>query len=448
LKEYQRRWIETVRDFTGLWDRFDTLYLQGITLDEVTEEKEDEFLQFQGAMVEQLVKVDEIDNRRFDVHDLAMAVIHDALSLGHIARQSDFQRRRLHQRWGEAAEALSKLVHFCETYTPKLDKTTRLEQVRRINPFWDPTGGGFQATLVKILIGPVTFFAGMRPGREDKSDWFLFKIVIIPSLLVFLVLAIANLSAVQQMARYFGENTGVLVSDEGGWVPKLVVHLFALLGVAILGFVTALVLIALANLHAAMLHAAFKLFGGQENLAMTRKIAIYGGAPIIAVVTAPYAIVLQIIGAHKTQKIPIVFAVLSWLVGTALFAALVLGALFVVYHFTGQIPEEGRYVEVTALDAKAYEADTASRRARVSPAEVAIGNRFKYEETATLKVGNEDVDFYVVHRDGQKVLLRQRDCAVREFRRSNMAWFLIELTRDKVMFVVNRLGRELGGQAD
>jgi hypothetical protein len=448
LKDYQKRWLETVRDFIGLWDRFDTLYLQGMTLDEVTEEKEDEFLQFQGAMVEHLVKVDEIDHGRFDVHDLAMAVIHDALSLGHIARQSDFQRRRLRQRWAEAAAALSKLVYFCETYTPKLDKTTRLEEVRRINPFWDPTGGGFQATLAKLIIGPVTFFAGMRPGREDKSDWFLFKIVIIPSLLVFLVLAIANLSTVQQMARNFGETSGVLVANGEGWVPRLIVHVFALLGIAILGFVTALVLIALANLHAATLHAAFKFFGGKESLSMSRKIAIYGGAPIIAVITAPYAIVLQMIGAHKTQKIPVAFAVLSWLVGTALFAAVVLGALFVVYHFTGQIPEEGRYVEAAALDAKAYEADQDFKRARVGTTEVATGERFKYEDVATLKVRNEDVDFYVVHRDGQKVLLRQQDCALREFRRSNIVWYLIELTRDKIMFVVTRLSRELGTEAN
>ncbi len=447
--QYQKQWLETVQDFIGLWDRFDTLYLEGITLDAVTEEREDEFLQFQGAMVEQLVKVTEIDRQRFDVHDMVMAVIHDARSLHHIARESDFQRGRLRQRWTEASEALSKLYRFCETYTRKLDKATRLQELRRINPFWDPAGGGFQATLTKLTIGPVTFFAGLRPGRDEKINWFLFKIVIIPLLLVFLALAIGNLGTVQQMARNFGETSGLLPDPEG-FVPKLIIHFFALLGVLILALVASVVLMVLAFLHAGTLHVAFKLLGGKEDLQITHKIVVYGAAPIVAIITAPYAIVLQIIGAHKTQKVPPVLAPFAWLIGTALLAVLVLGILFATYHFTGQIPKEGQYVEVTTIGATTYErAGLSTTRVR-SGQEIASGLRLEYKGETRKKVGKrkKPTDFYRVILDGEETLLQQEDGVVKEFRRSQLPKYLLELTRDKVMFVVERLSREIGAEAD
>jgi hypothetical protein len=448
LKEYQRKWLETLRDFTGLWDRFDTLYLQGITLDEVTEEREDEFLQFQGAMVEQLVKVGTIDHGRFDVHDLVMAVIHDAPSLGHLARQSDFQRRRLRQSWGEASQALSKLSRFCETYTPKLDKTSRLQEVRRANPFWDPAGGGFQATLTKLAIGPVTFFAGLRPSRDEKANWFLFKILIIPLILVFLVLAIANLETVQQMARNFGETSGLLPEAEG-FVPKLLIHAFALVGVLILALVATVVLMILALLHEMTLHAVFKIFGGKSDFKMTRRIVIYGAAPIVAIITAPYAIVLQMIGANKAQKIPPVLAPFAWLIGTALLVVLVLAILFAVYHFTGQIPSPGEYVQVKGLGATLYEPRSLGSTQVRQGGEIASGRRLEYKGEMTGKLPNkQSADFYRVVVDGQEKLLLKDDGEIKEFRRAQIVLLLFELTRDKVMFVVTRLSRELGAEAD
>ncbi len=446
MRIYQKRWLETVHDFIGLWDRFDTLYLQGISLEEVTEEREDEFLQFEGTVVEQLVKVGEVERGRFGLHDLVMAVVHEALSLRHLARQSDFQRRRLRQHWTEAADALSKLYRFCETYTPKVEKTTRLEEVRRINPFWDPAGGGFQATLTKIALGPVTFFAGLRPGRDERSGWFLFKIAIIPSLLVFLVLAIVHLSTVQQMAYNFTLETGLLDTNEG-FVPKLMIHVFALLGVALLALVTSAVLMLLAVLHSGTLHVAFKLFGGKQDFQMSRKITVYGGAPVVAIVTAPYAIVLQMIGAAKAQKLPPVLAVLGWLVGTALLAALVLGVMFAAYHFTGQIPKEGRYVEIVGVGATTYEAPLGSNRVRPGT-QIGSGRRLEYEGETRKKLRNETETFYRVVVDGEEALVRQEDCTLGKFRRGQIVGYMLDLTRQKVLLVVERLSREIGAEAD
>ena len=439
MKEYQKKWLETLRDFTGLWDRFDTLYLQGIALDEVTEAREDEFLQFQGAMVEQLVKVDVIDHGRFDVHDLVMAVIHDAPSLRHLARQSDFQLRRLRQSWGEASEALSKLSRFCETYTPKLDKTTRLQEVRRANPFWDPAGGRFQATLTKLAVGPVTFFDGLRPGRDEKANWFLFKIIIIPVLFLFLVLAIANLETVQQMARNFGETEG--------FAPKLLIHAFALVGVLILALVVTVVLMILAFLHVGTLHAVFKVFGGKGKIKMTSRIVIYGAAPVVAIITAPYAIVLQMIGANKAQKVPAVLAPFAWLIGTALFVALVLAILFATYHFTGQIPEPGEYVQVTAMDAVLYERRLSSKQIKKGE-EIASGRRLDYGGETTGTLNKKSVDFYEVVVDGKDRLLRQEDGEIKEFRNSQTVSLLFELTHEKVAFFLERLRGKIGAEAD
>ena len=442
LKIYQKQWIETVGDFIGLWDRFDALYLQGIAPDEVTDEKEDAFLEFQGAIVEQLVKVEPVDHERFGVRDLVMAVLHDALSLRHLARQSEFQQRRLHGRWTEASEALSKLRHFCETYSPKFDKASRLVRVRRANPFWDPAAGAFRATLTKIALGPVTFFAGLRPGPDKKMNMFLFKSVITPSLFVFLVLAIAHLETVQQMAYNFTLTTGVLLEKEGV-VPKLVIHFFALFGVGILALVTSGVLMLLVWLHAGTLHVASKLLGGTEDLRMTRKIVVYGWAPLVALVTAPYAIVLQIIGVNKAQKVSPVLAVLAWLVGTALLVALVIGILFAAYRVTGQIP----YVEVTAVGAKTYERDSAQPDRARPVGQVDSGKRLGYRGKVKATVRKETVRFYRVALGGKEVLLREEDGAVREYTFSRLVPYVAAVTRDKVLHVVQRLSREIGAEA-
>ena len=448
MRTYQKRWLETVRDFIGLWDRFNALYLQGIALDEVTEEKEDEFLQFEGAVVEHLVKVAEVDKGRFDVHDRVMALIHDALSLRHIARQTEFQHRRLRQRWTEASEALSKLQGFCEEYSPKLDRRSRLESVRRVNPFWDPAGGGFRATLTKVALGPVTFFSGLRPGPDRKAKGFLFKSVLVPSLVVFLVLAIVHLGTLEERAYNFGKTTGLL-PDSVGVVPWLIAHALVLLLVGIFALATSIVLMLLAVVHAGTLHVAAKLFGGREDLRMTHKIVVYGCAPFVALVTAPYAIVLQMIGVNKAQKVPRVLAVLAWLIGTALLAALVLGILFAVYHFTGQMPAPGQYVEVTSAEARTYEAHPFHPGRARAAGEAAAGQQFEYkgEARAKLHAGAETETFYRIVVEDKEVWLRRADGVLGEFRRARLVPFLIELTRDKVLSLVERLAHEIGAEA-
>ena len=448
MKTYQKSWLETVQDFVGLWDRFDALYLRGVTADEVTDSREDEYLQFQGAMVEQLVKLVEVERKKFDAHDLVMAVIHDAPSLRALSRQSDFQRKRLRQHWTEASEMLLKLRHWCETYSPKLDKTTRLQEVRRLNPFWNPAGGGFTATLTKVAVGPVTFFEGLRPGREKKTNWFLFKILIIPLLLVFLVLAIVNLETVQQMAANFGETSGLLPEREGV-VPKLLIHVFALAGLSILSLVGSVVLMLLACLHVGTAHLAAKLFGGKEDIAMTHKIIVYGAVPVVAIITAPYAIVLQIIGTWKTQRVPPVLAPLAWLIGTVLALAIVFGILLGTYYFTGQIPDEGEYVQVTAIEATTYKPVRPGSNRVKKGEEIPSGVRLEYKGETKKKVGKGPVaDFYEVVYHGNETLVRQEDSAVRELRRSQIPLLVLQLTREKVSFVITRLSREIGAEPD
>jgi len=448
VKTYQKSWLETVQDFVGLWGRFDALYLRGVTADEVTDSREDEYLQFQGAMVERLVKLVEVERNKFDAHDLVMAVIHDASSLRVLSRQSEFQRKRLRQHWTETSEALSKLRRWCETYSPKLDKTTRLQEVRRLNPFWNPAGGGFTATLMKLVIGPVTFFQGLRRGREKKTNWFLFKILIIPLLLVFLVLAIVHLETVQQMAANFGETSGLLPEREG-IVPKLLIHVFALGGVVILSLVGTVVLMLLAFLHVGTAHLVAKLFGGKEDIAMSHKIIVYGAAPVVAIVTAPYAIVLQVIGTYKTQKIPPALAPLAWLVGTVLALAIVFGALFGTYYFTGQIPDKGEYVQVTAIGATTYEPVRPRSRRVKAGKEIPSGVRLECKGETKKKITNGPVaEFYEVVYQGNETLVRQQDGVIKEFRRSQIPLLVLELTREKVSFVITRLSREIGAEPD
>ena len=448
MKDIREQWLETVRDFIGLWDRFGTLYLDGITADEVTDAREDEFLEFQGAMVEQLVRVVEIERDRFDVHGLVMSVIHDAPSLRYLSRQSEFQQRRLRQRWAETGEALVKLKNFCETYSAKLDKTSRLEAVRRLNPFWNPTEGSFQATLTKLAAGPVTFFAGLRPGHEEKTNWFLLKVLIIPALIVFLALAIIHLGIVKQMSFNFGETSG-LYPDREGWAPQLLAFLFILLGIVILGLVTTVVLMVLALLHVGTLHAALKLFGGKADMRMTHKIVAYGDAALVAIITAPYLIVLQIIGAHKVHKVAPGLAPFAWVLGAAFLAVVVLAVMFAVYHFTDQIPPTGQLVEVTKIDAKLYAYEAGGKTPLRPTQDIAAGAPLDYEGTAELPLGQgATASVYRVRYKGDKLYLPRTDGEIKEFRSSQIPVYMLELTWRKLMHVVDKLSRGLGAEPD
>jgi hypothetical protein len=448
VKAFQKEWLEVVQDLIGLWDRFDTLYLRGVTPDEVNEERENEYLQFQGAMVEQLVKVIEIGHNRFDVHDLVMAVVHDSPSLRSLCRHSDFQRKRLQQRWGEASEALSKLRHFCETYTPKLDKTTRLEKVRRLNPFWNPAGGGFQSTLIKLVNGPVTFFAGLRPGAEEKTGWFLFKVGVVPALIVMLVVAIVHFQDVKEMGWNFGETTG-LVPERGGFVPTLVIFAFALLTIVALALAATVAFMILVSLHVVTLHAAFRLFGARNDIKMTRKLVVYGAGPIVAIITAPYAIVLQIIGAHKTQKIAPVLAPFAWLIGTALLAAIVFGVMLVTYELMGQVPNTGEYVEPLRSGVQLYEA-APLEHALVRPSRVVgPGEHFEYKGHAAMRTSHGgEADYYHVTIEGRSFYLPVEDGEIKRFSYTQLPWFLLKLTRDKIVYGLNELCRITGAQPD
>lgn len=446
MKDLRQQWLETVRDFIGLWDRFGTLYLDGFPPDEVTDEREDEFLAFEGTMVERLVRVVEFERDRFDLESQVMAVIHDAPSLRWLSRQSDFQQRRLRQRWAEAGESLTKLSNFCETYSPKFDKTTRLEEVRRINPFWNPAEGGFQATLMKLVSGPVTFFAGLRPSPQDKANWFLFKVLIVPTLIVFLALAIIHLKTVQQMAFNFGETSGIL-PDREGFAPKLIAHLFALLGVLILGLVTTAVLMLLALLHTGTLHAAFKLFGAKGDMRTTHRIVAYGSGAFVTIITAPYTLILEMIGAHKAHKVPPGLAPFAWIIGTALLVVIVLGVMFAAYYFTDQIPQAGEYVEVTGIGAKLYKPISASSVIVGDSAET--GARYTYKGRATKAVSKDQrLEFLQVDDHGDERYLRTDAGVVKEFKTNQIPIFVLELTWNKLMFVVRRLSGELGAEAD
>jgi len=71
----QKEMTGIVQNFISLWNRYYTLYLENVSRQEITSEKENEFLKFQGTIVEQLVGVLELDAMsRFDIHDKVMSV--------------------------------------------------------------------------------------------------------------------------------------------------------------------------------------------------------------------------------------------------------------------------------------------------------------------------------------------------------------------------------------
>lgn len=341
----QKEMTDEVENFIGLWNRYYTLYIEGTSKQDITLEKENEFLKFQGTMVEQLVKVLEIEGGRFDVHDKVMAVINDVLSLEYYMKMSEFQTNRLKKQWQEALEELEKLYRFCDTYDPKMDKVKRIVEVKRKNPYWDPTVGGMGAVLGRLVAAPITFFEGIKPGViGERMGSFSFFLFFIPTVIIFGTLAIANFAKARVLGEIVCIELGIVHSSDTGLAPGLLTAVVTIGGFMLICFLLTLVVLILHHLFTLFMHIGFKITGAKEDYGETYKVVTYGSAPLIAIITAPYALFLHIVGASKVHKYHFALAAIGWILGIIFFAVVILGVTGLTFYLIGGVRAGENYL--------------------------------------------------------------------------------------------------------
>jgi hypothetical protein len=429
--QIQKSMTDVVENFIGLWNRYYTLYLEGTSQQDITSEKENEFLKFQGTMVEQLVNLLELDPKpRFDVHDKVMAVIHDVVSLDLYTKMSEFQVNRAKQQWQEAMDELNKLYRFCETYDPKIDKVQKITEVRRKNPFWDPTHGGMRDVVSRLAVAPVTFFQGLKTGvAAEKINRFIFLTLLIPTVIVLTIVFMANFETVKIIGRNVCIEAGLLSSDETGFIPGLIIAAVVFAGLLLISLLFSAVLLLLHYLFAVFMHAGFKITGAKNDYRETYKAVAYGTTPIVAVVTTPYAIVLQVIGASKVHKYPYALAAIGWIVGVVLFTAVLLAGAGAAFYFTGNVPPVGEYVYV-------LEDDTSLMDRRFDPEHTVnegdwlLLSELEEKNITVRKEGKvKTYEVYEVEYDDEDYYVEYDSVEIREFSWGGMPAYVFERMR-------------------
>lgn len=430
----QKEMTGIVQNFISLWNRYYNLYLENVSRQDISAEKENEFLKFQGTIVEQLVSVLELDEKsRFDIHDKVMSVLNEVVSLDFYTRLSEFQINRTKHQWQEAMEELEKLYRFCDTYDPKVDKVERIAEVKKKNPYWDPTAGGLRDVVSRIAVAPVTFFQGIKIGvPANKIGVFVFLIFFIPVLIILTITFLLNFDTVKAVGRHSLIEAGILSSDEVGFMASLITGVAILAGLLLISAGISIVFIILHYLFSWFLHLGFKLTGARESYPETFKVASYGATPFLAAITAPYAIALQIIGGSKVHKYSYFLSAIGWIIGTVLFLAFLFVILGTTFYFTKVIPPVGaRYAYVETAEAGLYSRFDGKESAKVirgtylnfakpeeTPKEETknIGERPNRRKASVYEVKYKNESYYV-EKDKVKII---------EFAYSNMPGFIFD----------------------
>jgi hypothetical protein len=428
----QKEMTGAVQSFIGLWNRYYTLYLENVQKHDITGEKENEFLKFQGTVVEELVPILELDEKsRFDIHDRVMTVVNEIVSLDSLMRMSEFQINRTKHQWQEAMEELEKLYRFCDIYDSKIDKVQRIAEVKKKNPYWDPTAGGLREVLSRIAVAPVTFFQGLKAGIITGGiGSFLFLTFFIPVIVISTIVFMVNFGIVKSISKNIVVEAGLLSSDESGFIPNIIIAFAIIVGLAIIALALTLVLIVLHHIFTWFLHLGFKLTGAKEPYNETYKAVTYATAPFVAAVTAPYAFVLQIIGASKVHRYPYVLAGIGWLIGAILYLLLIFAVLGATFFAAGVVPPMGaKYALVNTREAPLFyglekEEESSAIRgtylllsdAKGEPKTLVVGRKANRQKKEVLEVKYEDKTYYV-EADNVKIV---------EFSATKMPRFIID----------------------
>ena len=139
--------------------------------------------------------------------------------------------------WHEAMSELEKLYRFCDTYDPKIDKKEKITDVKRRNPYWDPTAGSIRDVLTRIVVAPKTFFQGQKTGiPAERIGTFIFLTFFIPMLIIFAIIFMMNFDTAKIVGRNVVIEAGLISSDETGFFPGILIAATIFLGLVIVSF--------------------------------------------------------------------------------------------------------------------------------------------------------------------------------------------------------------------
>jgi hypothetical protein len=454
VKVSRKEQLGRIEHLASLWDRLVTLYLDRHEFEDVSAGKEKEFLALQGSIMEELAAVAEFEEGRFALVDEVTSVVNEAISVRHLKEQSEFQVGRRKQRGRQVAEIIANFQRFIAERDSTAVRREKEFEARLARPFWDPEQGKFGAILGRVLAFPVRFYAAIRiAGEAKKANSFLLALLTLLSVACLVIVAAFNGSVVRTISYNVALESGILTSDAGVGA-KIVIWLLICVGIAVVGLAGAVVAAILAHLLVILMHLGFKTVGAKGGVVASHKVVAFGLAPLLLLVTLPflgylvgqarvpasalvvpvavaacYMAVLHVIGFKKVHNAPVVAGIAGWLIGAILFAAVVLGALW-IWHASveGLPPSSGKYVYVTSKKASLFRGKEAVRT---------------LSKGKILEFRGEEDDFFTVQVGKDEGKIKKSDAQVREASLSSLPWFLLESSAVRAEALIDRLSREI-----
>jgi len=260
--------LSEIARFRSLWERFGNAYLTERASQNITAEKEEEFLKFKCYIIEHLCRIDDINNDKLFIHDDVCSVINECLSIARIHGRSGSAVERIRIRWEEVFAKLDKLKDFCETHDTLVEEQSKLARIKLQNPFWDPETGSFKQKLVRLISDPFIFFEGLIIHNDLKEAQrlrgFLFRTFSIPITILLLIWVLSHTSQVYDLAFKLTEKLGILNERTSAFAKLLLVAVIGLLLMLISSIISA-ILTGSAIVLSSFQHVFFKLFGATKG---------------------------------------------------------------------------------------------------------------------------------------------------------------------------------------
>jgi len=459
VKFSRKEQIGRIDHFESLWDGLLRRYLNRDMFEDISAAKESEFLALQGAIMQELAAIAELEEGRFALVDEVTSVINEALSLRHLKDQSEFQFRRRKERARQVAELIADVRRFVAGRDSASERKEKQLEAKLARPFWDPEKGKFGVIVGRIVASPVRFFSTLRPTAEAKrANLFLLTLVSVLSAGCVISVTAFNAPVARTICYNFALETGILTSDAGA-LAKIAIGLLVVVGIAVVSLAGAMVAAILAHVLATLMHVSLKAVGAKGDAIASQKVVAFGLAPILLLIILPvvaylgresdvsswlpvvlaaatvcYVAILHTIGFKKVHDARVAAGIVGWLVGVTLFAAVALAALWIWHAAVGNLPpSSGEYLYVTTKEAPMFRGSQ-----RVSST-VTKGDILEF-------VGDKG-EFYVVQHRKNKRRIKKRDAELREGSFLSLLRFLVESSAAQAEVLVDRLSRKVGKQA-
>ncbi len=183
---------------------------------------------------------------------------------------------------------------------------------------------GLFETWKKVIFEPMEFFGNLAKSQGYKEPTTFFTVMLAIN---FGILAVFTLLIT-------GILTAVGIIPTKWWAIGVVIGLFGLVLLLACSILFLFIGVGIA-------HILVMILGGKEDYLETFKALAYASAPMVFMVipllgsvAALFMIVLQVMGLHKLQKMPVIRAVLVWLI-PFLFFGIIYTMIYISLFFLG-----------------------------------------------------------------------------------------------------------------